>query len=487
MQAYNPYLPSNEYVPDAEPYLFGERVYIYGSHDRFDAPIFCMNDYVCWSAPASDLADWRYEGIIYRKKQDPMNRFGIRLLFAPDVTQGPDGRYYLYYAFDFLGVMGVAVCDTPAGEYQFYGHVRFPDRHRWSSKSGEEMPFDPGVLMDDDGRIFLYSGFATKVPSLFSRMHNLMNGGCSVLELEPDMLTIKIGPNLILPRKGNGAPPDFTNHEFFEASSIRKIRGKYYLVYSSVHNHELCYAVSNRPDGPYSFGGTLISIGDLFLNGNSDESKAVNYLGNTHGGLLNVGDRWYILYHRQTNRHSYSRQACAEQITLTPDGHFLQAEMTSCGLNNGPLHGEGEYNASIACNLWSKEGTGRYDEFMPFLRFWHHPYFTQNAKDGNKDAIQYIKNMRDGAVAGFKYFSFKGLRSIRLVIGGRCNGLVQISDKTDFSNIVSSIQVKTKKNIASFENAANISDGIKALYFKFVGKGHMDFYSFDLSKETMDA
>lgn len=31
----NPYLPSWEYVPDGEPHVFGKRVYVYGSHDRF--------------------------------------------------------------------------------------------------------------------------------------------------------------------------------------------------------------------------------------------------------------------------------------------------------------------------------------------------------------------------------------------------------------------------------------------------------------------
>ena len=34
-QVYNPYLPSYEYIPDGEPRVFGERLYIYGSHDRF--------------------------------------------------------------------------------------------------------------------------------------------------------------------------------------------------------------------------------------------------------------------------------------------------------------------------------------------------------------------------------------------------------------------------------------------------------------------
>lgn len=37
----NPYLPSWEYIPDGEPRVFGNRVYVYGSHDRVDCEEFC--------------------------------------------------------------------------------------------------------------------------------------------------------------------------------------------------------------------------------------------------------------------------------------------------------------------------------------------------------------------------------------------------------------------------------------------------------------
>ena len=101
-QAFNPYLPGYEYVPDGEPYVFGNRVYIYGSHDKFNGNEFCMKDYVCWSASVDDLANWKYEGVIYRKVNDPrIAEPQSRRLFAPDVQQGTDGRFYLYYAFDF--------------------------------------------------------------------------------------------------------------------------------------------------------------------------------------------------------------------------------------------------------------------------------------------------------------------------------------------------------------------------------------------------
>ncbi len=133
-QVLTPCLPENEYIPDVEPYIFGNRVYLYGSHDRFGAPMFCMNDYVCWSAPLDDLGNWKYEGVIYRKNQDPKNRLGLRLLFAPDVVRGTDGRYYLYYAFDFMGIMGVAVCESPCGVFRFLGHIRHADGTLYGGK-----------------------------------------------------------------------------------------------------------------------------------------------------------------------------------------------------------------------------------------------------------------------------------------------------------------------------------------------------------------
>lgn len=67
----NPYLPLWEHIPDGEPHVFGDRLYLFGSHDKFGGRKYCMKDYVCWSVPVDDLSDWRREGVIYRKKQDP--------------------------------------------------------------------------------------------------------------------------------------------------------------------------------------------------------------------------------------------------------------------------------------------------------------------------------------------------------------------------------------------------------------------------------
>lgn len=477
-QVYNPYLPSYEYIPDGEPHVFGDRVYMYGSHDHFNAPIFCVGDYVCYSAPVDDLSDWRYEGVIYRKNQDPKNKLGLRLLFAPDVARGADGRYYLYYAFDFMGIIGVAVCDTPAGSYEFYGYVHYAEGTVWGRRKGDQMPFDPAVLVDDDGRVFLYSGFYTPVPFLATGGVKLKNDGGCVVELEADMLTIRTEPKVIFPKEGEGS---FKGHEFFEASSIRKDGERYIFVYSSCHNHELCYAVSSRPNGGFSFGGTLVDQGDLFLDGNTDETHAKNYLGNTHGGMLHIGDDWYIFYHRQTNRHSYSRQACAEKLTRRADGSFAQAEVTSCGLNGGPLRGIGRYEARIACNLWSGEGTGRYDVSNPRKRFATHPYFTQSGRDRESDADQYIANMRNGAVAGFKYFDCRKTTEIALEVRGKANGWLKAAVSPEFNGDISAVSVKVDGSGKTFRAAFAPETDHTAIYIKYEGEGYVDLVAFTLS------
>jgi arabinoxylan arabinofuranohydrolase len=476
-QAFNPYLPSYEYIPDGEPYVFGDRVYVYGSHDKFNGKFYCENDYVCWSAPVDDLSKWRYEGVIYQKIQDPMGQTGNRLLFAPDVQQGPDGRYYLYYAFDFLGVMAVAVCDSPAGKYEFYGHVHYRDGMLLGAREGEAFQFDPGVLVDDDGRVYLYSGFCPKdFPWDQLGLEDQTIKGGMVIELEADMITVKEEPKYIFPDKARGLGTDFEGHEFFEASSIRKIADTYYFVYSSFYGHELCYATSKSPVGGFKYGGTIISNGDINLNGKTEE-EALNYTGNNHGSIVEINGKWYVFYHRQTNKHQFSRQACAEEIKIEADGSIKQVEMTSCGLNNGPLIGKGEYPAYIACNLLSRSGAVRYE--FGYVIDESHPYFTQEGEDREDHPNQYIANMTDGAIAGFKYFDFGDVSEILVQVKGTGNGKLQVST-TLGGEEAAEIAISPGQEWRIFTAPLTINHGVNALFFTYKGEGSIDFFSFNI-------
>ena len=344
-QVINPYLPNWEYVPDGEPHVFGDRVYVYGSHDFFGGDVYCMGDYVCWSAPVDNLGDWKYEGVIYRKDQDPHNTDLQGNLYAPDVTRGPDGRYYLYYVLSTWGVVSVAVSDVPQGPYAFYGYVAYPDGTRLGEKAGDEPQFDPGVLTEGN-QTYLYTGFCGYGDK--SR-HGAM---CTVLG--PDMLTVQEAPRFVAPGVMYSEGSGFEGHEFFEAPSIRKRGNLYYFIYSSIKFHELCYAVSAEPTGGFTYKGCMISSCDQGIDSYKPADKPMYYTANNHGSMEKIGDSWYIFYHRHTNGTNYSRQGCFEKLNFREDGTAIQSEMTSCG-SVRPLEGNGWYPAYIACHLFTSE------------------------------------------------------------------------------------------------------------------------------------
>ncbi len=408
-QAFNPYLPSWEYIPDGEPYVFGDRVYVYGSHDRFNGHVFCLGDYMGWSAPVDDLSDWRCEGVIYPRDADPVNADGHMCLYAPDVTQGPDGRYYLYYVYDKVGFVSVAVCDSPAGRYRFLGYVRDRNGARLGERPGDEPQFDPGVLTEGD-RTFLYTGFCGRGDK--SR-HGSM---CTVLG--PDMLTIEEEPVFVAPGCEYAEGTGFEGHAFFEASSIRKRGDTYYFVYSSTVMHELCWATAKDPRGPFKYGGVIVSNNDIGIGTYKEAGRPVAFGGNNHGSIVEIAGQWYVFWHRQTNGHWFSRQGCAEPIFFDEQGRIRQAEITSCGLNGGPLRGEGDYPAWIACHLFTdKPELYAGDPALPKI--------TQYGGDDDKGPAC-ITQIGDGTTIGFKYFDCHGVKRIAVETQGYCHGAFEI-------------------------------------------------------------
>lgn len=480
-QAFNPYMPSWEYVPDAEPHVVGERVYVYGSHDIFNGLNFCLGDYVCWSAPVDDLGSWKYEGVIFKREQDPAAP-RIRLtngLAAPDMVQGPDGRYYLYYFMGGTKMISVAVCDEPAGKYEFYGYVKYKDGTP-IGKRNEPFQFDPGCLMDEDGRLYLYTGFAFGGNPILLDGSKPTEHGPMWFELDTrDMLTVISGDEIqymgvLTGKEAKGTP--YEEQPFGEASSMRKFNGKYYFIYSSLNSHNLCYAVSDKPNADFQYGGILVSCGDIGLPGVTDVKHAKNCTGNTHGSLIEINGKYYIFYHRHSNRKQSSRQAAAEEIRFE-DGKFYQAEMTSCGLNGGPLNGIGNYPACIACNLYGKDGT----RFLSMIKHpkRHTPFLTQEGGDREEGPEQYIANMCDGAVAGFKYFDLTDTKKIRVNVKSKAEGILNICTEENGAP-VAKVQISPTRNIYGFVAELHAPGEKQALFFKFQGKGNFDFISFDL-------
>ena len=342
----NPYLPNWEYIPDGEPRVFGDRIYVYGSHDRKDSIDFCDYKLKVWSAPVSDPTKWVCHGDIFRSRDGHDSPSDVdwtdELLFAPDVVER-GGKYYLYaYIVNAKGC--VAVADRPEGPFRLLSRYEYDIPNHYDNGTF----IDPGVLVDDDGRVYIYCGYQ----------------GSYMCELKDNMYEAVPGSYK------RDIIPTAEPHRFFEACSPRKINGTYYLIYSPQRGSCLDYATSDSPTGPFTYRGTIIDNGIDFPGGND------------HGSVCCINGQWYIFYHRMTNGTIMSRRGCVERIEILPDGTIPQVEMTSLGFEES-LNPYDFTQADTACVL--KGGC----------------YITETSVFERP-----IVNVTDGCVMGWKYFDF---------------------------------------------------------------------------------
>ena len=373
----NPFLPLWEYIPDGEPRVFGDRVYIYGSHDRPGSTEFCDYKLKVWSAPVDDLNNWTCHGHIFHTKDDRDHKSDTdwtdnNLLFAPDVVE-KDGKYYLYAYI--MGTKGcVAVSDKPEGPFTLISRYKYNENEGSDSFKGGWF-IDPGTLVDDDGRVYVFCGFQ----------------GSFGAEINPDNMYEVIDGSF----RDNVIPKE-TESGFFEACSPRKIGDTYYMVYSPAKGSRLAYATSKTPMGPYEFRGNIVD-------------NEIDYPGgNDHGSICCINGQWYIFYHKMTNGTIMSRRACVEKIEILPDGTIPQVEMTSLGFEDSLL----PYRitpAEIACVL---KGGCLITELDIFTRT--------------------VTNITEGCIIGYKYFDFgedystKTMKFAAETIGRGCDSQVHI-------------------------------------------------------------
>ena len=230
--------------------------------------------------------------------------------------------------------------------------------------------------------------------------------------------------------------------------------------------HELCYATSDSPEGPFTYGGVIVSNSDFHIDSYKDAETPTAYGANNHGSLIEIAGKRYIFYHRQTNATWYSRQGCAEEVKFAADGSIKQVEITSCGLNGGPLRDTEEIPAHIACNLFAPDIT----EPMHWLvGIGNQPRITMDGKDGDRGP-SYIANIGTGTTIGFKYINFKGVKEIELTVRGYIHDSFEV--RTELGGpVIGTVKVDSSDIWEKYRAACPIPDGVSALYLTKVGGG----------------
>ena len=293
------------------------------------------------------------------------------------------------------------------------------------------------------------------------------------------MLTVLEGPVIVAPGCEYSEGTGFEGHEYFEAASIRKKDDLYLLIYSSVVMHELCYAYSKSPLEGFQYGGVLNSNVDLGIDTYKPADRPAAFGANNHGSIVEMNGDWYIFYHRHTNGTWFSRQGCAEKLPIREDGLFGQAELTSCGLNGGPLAGEGYYPSCIACHLFTDRPVIYVgDSDKPEYVNGSFPKIVKEGWDGDQNE-GYITNMYDQCTAGFRYFDLSHVSEITLTIRGYAYGSMEI--RTSFEgSAVKTIPLHYSNIWRDIKTEIKLPEGADSLYFTYRGPGSASFKGFTL-------
>jgi hypothetical protein len=287
----NPIIPG--YFADPTIKKFGDTYYIYATTDGNGDG---LGPSQVWSS--KDFVNWTFQD---------MNWPTTYHYWAPDVTLGNDGKYYMYYCQP-VEIFG-ASSTTPVGP--------------WSPLMPDNKPmipnyFVPGVITldgqtfrDDDGKFYMYWGTWGIYP----------DHGCGVGLMNDDMKTFS----------KTGKIPNTIAKDFFEAPFMFKRKGIYYLTYSSGACEDETYRVQYVMSKTGPMDGFTYGKNSPILVTNAD--KTVH--GPGHQSVIQIGEEYYLVYHRHNNPNSgggFHRQICIDKLVFDAEGNIERLEPTHTGV-----------------------------------------------------------------------------------------------------------------------------------------------------------
>lgn len=295
--AQNP-LITNQYSADPSARVFGDKVYIYPSHDILATKghgrpgWFCMEDYHVFSS--ANLTDWTDHGVILTQQKVPWADSTSYSMWAPDCINR-NGKYYLYFPTTAKSsglngrgfTIGVAIADHPFGPFT-------PQPDPIKGVHG----IDPNVFIDKDGKAYLYYA----------------QGNIFGARLKENMLELSTEPITL----GN-----FPNKGLKEGPYLFERNGIYYMTYPHVENkiERLEYATSNSPLGPFKFAGVIM-----------DESASGCWT--NHQSIVQFKNQWYLFYHNDDLSPNFdkARSIRADSLFFNADGTIRKVTPTLRGI-----------------------------------------------------------------------------------------------------------------------------------------------------------
>jgi len=288
----------DQFSADPSARVFGDKVYVFPSHDilategKGRKDWFCMEDYHVFSS--ENLTDWTDHGTIVEQNKVAWVKPDSYSMWAPDCIE-KNGKYYFYFPSTIKDsltnvrgfTIGVAIADKPEGPYVTQS-LPIPNVRG----------IDPNVFIDKDGQAYMYWSQGNLYGAKLKD---------NMLELESEVKTLGD-----LPTKGLKEGP-----YLFERNGI------YYLTYPHVEDkiERLEYAISDNPLGPFKVTGVIM-----------DESPTGCWT--NHQSILEFKNQWYLFYHHNDYSPNFdkARSIRADYLNFNADGTIQKVIPTLRGV-----------------------------------------------------------------------------------------------------------------------------------------------------------
>lgn len=282
----------HKFTADPTAIVHDDVVYLYTGHDEAapGAHDYIMNEWLCFSS--QDLTTWTEHSVPLRALDFAWSSGQV---YASKVLEHDGAFYWFVSVADAAGDSAIAVASStsPSGPFRdLLGHPLIT-RADLPASNNATSNLDPTVIVDR-GTAHLVWG----------------DQRCYSVPLSDD-LSCLAGPitTIDLP-------------EFQEGAHLHHRDGWYYLSYGYGMPERVAYAMSRRPDGPWTFTGLLNEVA-----GNCETNRPCT---------LEFGDDWYFLYHNGAlpGGDSHHRSVCLDRLHYNPDGTIQPVTMTSAGVKH---------------------------------------------------------------------------------------------------------------------------------------------------------
>ena len=293
---------------DAHGVVYGDRIYLYATHDFSPGnKRFVMKDWWIWSS--ADLVNWKQEGML-----KPEETFLKQPSDSCWATFGAtkNGKYYWYFSAGPTEI-GVVLADSPAGPWK--DPLGKPLVSKGLTDTEQR---DPDILIDDDGTAYMvYGTFEFYLVRLNNDMISLAE---APRHLELDR---KFGPY------GEGKTDD--------KPSLHKRNGIYYLSWSSF------YAMSGNIYGPYVYKGSVMASENVAPEFQVDAAvRQYDLWHDRHGNFFTWHNQWfYVVNDKSHPSHgTFFRDTCVCYVHYRDNGEMAPIRLDAIGV--------GQYDAAQA-------------------------------------------------------------------------------------------------------------------------------------------